>query len=266
MYLPRKKSAANTDHYTTQAAPALFNLSTSSRFGLIKKRVSTMSTNPPSLSLTHLTRPPKTAVEKPPLLLLLHGVGSHEHDLFSLAPYLDERFYIVSARAPIRLPQGGFGWYPVQFTSSGPKIIPETAVESQQTLLKFIRELNEAYQTDPNRIYLMGFSQGAIMSLNTMLTEPEAITGVVAMSGRLLPELKAGWVGADRLQDFPVMAVHGLYDQTLPIANGREIRDFLSTLPVKLTYREYPMAHQISDASLADIQQWLSEQLETAEA
>ncbi len=52
------------------------------------------------LSLTHLVRPPTQPSEAPPLLLLLHGVGSNERDLFALAPQLDERFLVLSVRAP----------------------------------------------------------------------------------------------------------------------------------------------------------------------
>lgn len=218
----------------------------------------------PALPLYYLLRQPDAAVNgKPPMLILLHGVGSHEGDLFGLAPELDSRFLILSARAPIPLAHGGYGWYPVQFTQNGPIIDPETAQAGQQKLLEFIREAKAAF--DVERVYLMGFSQGAIMSVNTLLTEPELISGVVAMSGRLLPDLKPTWVDDPaRLKDFPVIVVHGLYDQVLSINDGRAIRDHLGTLPVNLTYKEYGMMHNISTESLADIQTWLAAQLNGA--
>jgi phospholipase/carboxylesterase len=215
-----------------------------------------------SLSLYHLVRQPSApASGKPPMLILLHGVGSHEGDLFGLAPELDERLLILSARAPIPLAHGGFGWYPVTFTATGPIIDPEAAKAGQQKLLTFIREAKAAY--DVERVYLMGFSQGAIMSVNTLLTEPELISGVVAMSGRLLPDLRPTWASDPvRLKDFPIIVVHGLYDQVLSIDDGRAIRDHLTTLPVDLTYKEYGMMHNISAESLADIQTWLTAQLD----
>ena len=78
-----------------------------------------MSTN--KLSLTHLVREPGSvgASGQPPLLLLLHGIGSNEADLFGLAPYLDARFQVVSARAPIVMGPGAYGWFNIEITSQG---------------------------------------------------------------------------------------------------------------------------------------------------
>jgi phospholipase/carboxylesterase len=214
------------------------------------------------LSLHHLLRPPKVAAGIPPLLILLHGIGSNEDDLFALGPYLDERFLILSARAPITLTPGSFAWFPVEFISETPRIDPVEAERSRSKILEFIREALHAYNADPTRVYLMGFSQGAVMSLSVMLTQPEALAGVVAMSGRILPEVKPNAVSPDRLNGFPILVQHGEYDNVLPVSHGRASRDYLSTLPVNLTYREYPMAHQITEESLSDIRGWLSGQLD----
>jgi predicted esterase len=60
-----------------------------------------------------------------------------------------------------------------------------------------------------------------------------------------------------------VLVQHGIYDDVLPISSGRSSRDYLSTLPLKLDYREYEMGHQISDGSFADARGWLAGQLDT---
>ena len=125
------------------------------------------------LSLTHIVRQPAVPSEgRPPLLILLHGVGSNEQDLMGLAPSLDGRFLIVSARAPISLSQGAYAWFHIQFTPNGIVIRPEEAEASRLQLLKFVDEVVEAYQADPARVFLMGFSQGSIMSLAASLTSP----------------------------------------------------------------------------------------------
>src|SRR5437868_7299386 len=101
-------------------------------------------------SLVHLTRPPEQLEPgPPPLLLLLHGVGSHEGDLIQLAPNLDPRFFIASARAPLTLAslrsEGSYAWFHVEFTPQGPVINPGEAEGSRQALLRFIDELVETY-------------------------------------------------------------------------------------------------------------------------
>ena len=216
-----------------------------------------------SLSLFHHTAPPKSGLaKKPPLLLLLHGYGANEDDLFSLAPYLDERFLVVSARAPVVLAPMSYAWFNLGFTPQGVSINPEEAESSRLTLRKFIGEIVDAYQCNPNAVYLMGFSQGAMMSLAVALTFPGVAAAVVAMSGRLLPQTLTQIADKDALIGLPIFASHGRRDTVLPISHGRDTRAKLSELPVELTYREYDMAHEISYDSLNDITEWLSEQLD----
>jgi phospholipase/carboxylesterase len=213
-------------------------------------------------SLVHLTRPPQEkGQEPPPLLLLLHGLGSNEHDLFSFAPHLDKRLLVVSARAPIPMFPGGHAWFQIDFTPGGLRMHLDQAERSRLILLAFLDYLLETYEADARRVYLAGFSQGAMMSMNVALTRPEKVAGVLAMSGRLLPEVLPGMAAPEQLQDLPFMVTHGIYDDVLPIENGRATRELLSKLPVALTYKEYPMAHQISPACFADCLEWLDQQL-----
>ena len=224
-------------------------------------------TTPKPLSLVHLVRAPAISGDGPaPLLVLLHGVGSNERDLLDLADYLDGRFFVISVRAPNALGTDAFGWYPVTWTAQGPVGDTAKAEASRQTILRFLEEVVAAYNLDAARVFLMGFSQGAIMSLSVALTQPQAVAGIVPMSGRLLPEALAQKAPDDALRGLPVFAVHGTRDTVLPIGEGRTIRDELSRLPVVLTYREYDMAHEVSAESIADIAAWLTERLDGAGA
>lgn len=216
-----------------------------------------------NLSLTHLARLPLKAASAPPLLLLLHGVGSNEHDLFSLAPQLDERFVVLSARAPHTRGPGSYAWFAVSFTPQGPVIDPQQAEASRQALIQFITEATESYNADPRRVYLMGFSQGAIMSASVGLTQPELVAGAVLMSGRILPEIGPLIAAPAQLEDMPILVVHGTGDKILPIQHGRASRDLLGGLPVRLDYREYAMGHEITPHSLADATAWLSSRLDS---
>jgi phospholipase/carboxylesterase len=213
------------------------------------------------LSLVHLVRQPKNEAGAPPLLILLHGIGSNEHDLFGLTPFLDERFLIISVRAPNTLGPESYAWFDLDFTAQGPVINPEQAESSRKTLITFVNEAVTAYGADPERVYLMGFSQGAIMSASVALTQPKLVAGVVMMSGRILPEIRPFIASKEELAGLPFIVVHGTADTVLPITYGRASSKLLSSLPVELTYHEYSMGHEVSQESLSAVTTWLSAKL-----
>ncbi len=217
-----------------------------------------------TLSLVHLVRQPKIEAGTPPLLLLLHGIGSNEYDLYGLAPFLDKRFLIISVRAPNTLGSGSYEWFEADFTPQGPVINPAQAEASRNILIAFLHEALTAYGADPKQVYLMGFSQGAIMSASVALTQPELVAGVVLMSGRILPEIQPLITSNQELTGLPFLVVHGTADMVLPVSHGRASRQLLSSLPVELTYQEYPMGHEVSQESLADVTAWLSAHLDKA--
>ncbi len=200
--------------------------------------------------------------EKPPLLILLHGIGADENDLFGLAPFLDERFFIVSARAPFTLPYGGYAWFEIYMEPGKISINVKQFEESKAMILEFVNELIEEHGLDAERVYLCGFSQGAMMSLSCALTKPEMFAGLVCMSGRSSPEMLPAENDFDKLKDFSIFVTHGINDPVLPIENGRATKEILSRLPVDLKYKEYDMAHEISQESLTDVSEWLSFRLE----
>jgi len=217
-------------------------------------------------TLKHVAREPLAGLpkdgSKPPLLVLLHGVRSNENDLLGLVPMLDPRFYVVSAQAPIAMGPGAYGWYHVEFRPDGFLINDEEADHSRGLVLKFVEELKARYPIDPDQVFLMGFSQGCIMSLGVALSNPKGVAGVVGMSGRLLKSSLAHMAPEPELQGLPAFVVHGTRDQVIGIEYGREIKDVLSKLPVNLTYREYETGHNVSRESLADVAVWLTDRLD----
>lgn len=216
----------------------------------------------PDLSLVHLVRPPLTSVEgQPPLLIQLHGVGSHERDLFEFADLLDPRFLVVSARAPLVVGPDSFAWFDVRFLPQGNVINAGQLHASQETLAQFIAEATEAYQTDPARVYLLGFSQGGIMGLAVALTHPALVAGVAAMSARIPAEVVPAFAPKEHLVGLPLLLTHGTEDMVVPISYAQQTRQMLADLPVDLTYHEYAMGHQVSPKSLDDVLAWLTAQL-----
>jgi phospholipase/carboxylesterase len=200
--------------------------------------------------------------ESPPLLVLLHGIGADEHDLFSLVTELDPRFTVVSVRAPRRY-QTGYSWFDIAWRPDG-TVVPNVA-QARESLANFVRWLSAApgrLGADPKRIYLLGFSQGAMMSLGALRTAPERLAGVVALSGRFSDALFETSPPTAAIASVPLFVGHGTQDDVLPVANGRAVRDAFQPLVRDFTYREYPIPHGIAPAELREVSAWLTARLD----
>ena len=95
------------------------------------------------------------------------------------------------------------------------------------------------------------------MSLGVALSIPNNLAGVLMLSGRLLPQFASEPI-LDSFAQVPFLVQHGLTDQVLPVQDGRVVRAFLESKGGPLTYREYPMGHEITRDSLAGIRSWLA--------
>ncbi len=212
-----------------------------------------------SLSLVSRIRDPIAPTDRrPPLLLLLHGVGSNELAMAALAPDFDPRFVVVSVRSPVELGPYAYGWYPVDFTPDGPVIDAAEAEAGWNRLVAFVGEAVAVLEADPDRVFVAGFSQGGILALASILTAPESIAGAVCMSGRLPAELLPHVVEPERLRGKPVLIVHGTRDRTLPVEYGRRAVATLQGFPLTVDHREFDIGHTTSPESIAFVSGWLS--------
>lgn len=214
-------------------------------------------------SLEHVVRPARMENGKPPVLLMLHGYGSNEEDLFSFAPLLDERYLIISARAPLPLGPNGYAWYNITYSEDGTKFRNDKgAVHSRDLIAAFIDEVVELYAGDQNRVSLMGFSQGAILSYAVALSFPRKVRNVVAMSGYIDQDL----LHSDYLEgDFSRLSFycsHGWADEVVPVEWGRKTKPFLDRLKIENTYSEFPVGHGVSPENLEEIKEWLTLKVE----
>jgi phospholipase/carboxylesterase len=212
----------------------------------------------PHLPLEYLLRKPMIAALHPPLLILLHGYGSNEEDLFSLASLLPPEFLVIAARAPYVLTSGQYAWFHLDF-SSGKMVHNEAQAEKSRLLLKhFIDEAAHAFAVDTTRISLVGFSQGAILSASVALTFPSLVCAIAMLSGRILEEIKPLVQKREAFKQFKVFLAHGTEDTVLPVSYAREAKVYLEELGVKLEYREYALPHTISGDECAALTLWLS--------
>jgi phospholipase/carboxylesterase len=228
-----------------------------------------MLMNNRELSLLHLVRTPTVKNSfscKPPLLLMLHSIFSNEMALMNFSQEIDPRFFLVSARAPITLKDGFYSWFPMKIKRAENSFLLEDLEKCSYMIIKFIDELVKAYDLERKQVYIMGFSQGAVIGYSLALTNPKTISGVVGMSGRIgsviLQEMHSqNLVDTRGLADLPVFASHGINDQIIPINYGRSTRDHLDALKVDLTYNEYLIDHSLDTVVIKDANSWLSSRL-----
>lgn len=214
------------------------------------------------LSLQHLVQFPDSIQAQEsdaryPAILAVHGRGSNEEDLLGLAPHLPASLLWISPRAPLLLGPGSFEWYRVKVVG---KPDPTQVFSAIETIDQFITEILAAYPIEPQKLFLLGFSQGSLLSMCYALTHPARVAGVIAQSGYIPTgvDLEINEAG---VKDKPFLLNHGEQDTMIPVEWGRASRDRLQALDVDLTYQEFRMGHQVSMESLEVIFAWLEQQL-----
>lgn len=212
-----------------------------------------------SLSLHHLVREPKDTKAKNPLLLLLHGYGSNEEDLFSFASELPEEYYVVSARAPFDMMHGSYAWYAINFDADENKFSDiGQARASRDIIANFIDELIAEYPIDADNVTLIGFSQGCILSYAVAVSYPEKVQRVVAMSGYFNPEIAVDDYMQNDLSKLSIFASHGTVDQVIPVDWARRSIPMIQSLGIKIVFKEYMVGHGVAPQNFFDFKHWLS--------
>jgi phospholipase/carboxylesterase len=190
------------------------------------------------------------AAEAEGALVLLHGRGADEHDLFPLLDVLDpeRRLHGYTPRAPLALPPGGAHWY----------VVPRVGYPDPETFWPSYRALVEWLDALPyERIVVGGFSMGCVMSLATSLgaeltRRPVAVCG---FSG-FVPVVE-GWA-VDESRPLPPVALgHGTLDPVIGVDFARRARDEILAAGGELLYREYPLPHAIDPQFLVEVREWL---------
>jgi phospholipase/carboxylesterase len=201
------------------------------------------------------------AAGPPPLLVMLHGIGADENDLLPIAGAFDPRLMVVSLRAPQRY-HVGYAWFPIDWLPDG-RVVPDLAA-ARAALADLARWMDAAparLGADGHRVFVLGFSQGAMMALGLLQAIPDRLAGVVALSGRFTEAAFDAPAPVEAVARVPLFVGHGTLDDVLPIANGRAVRDALASRVHDLTYREYPVGHGIAPAEERDVAAWLAERL-----
>jgi phospholipase/carboxylesterase len=206
--------------------------------------------------LHYITAAPKVTTEK--TVIVLHGYGANEYDLLPIAESIPD-IKIISLRAPIELPWGGYAWYDLEQTPQGLRG-DEVSRKANEVLLRIsLTDILQKEQADLNNIFILGFSQGAAMSYALLTsdfsTDGINIKGVMALSGYLPNETKE-LLQEKNLGGLPIFISHGEFDELITPAALDEATSLLSTAGAEVVANKYPIGHGVNDAVIDDLVQW----------
>ena len=203
------------------------------------------------LPLKYLVQQPAIKTAHPPVIILMHGFGSNEADLFDLKDNLPKNFLVVSVRAPLPLARNAYQWY-------RKPTINEDLKSSGMTVQSFIMAIVKKYHADADRVYLSGFSQGAMMSYEVGLSAPELLKGIAPLSGMIVTSMKPQGPASDALKKLRIFVGHGDVDNRIPYSQAVDAVNYLKTLQLSPEFHTYKgMQHSISDEELKDFVRWL---------
>jgi phospholipase/carboxylesterase len=213
------------------------------------------------MTLHHITRP-SSLKENAPLLIMLHGYGSDENDLFSFAQELPEELFIISVRAPHPMQPYGNAWYAINFDANQNKWNDvQQAVESRDNIAKFIDEACAEYPVNKDNVTLLGFSQGTILSYAVALTYPEKVKNIIALSGYVSDDMLNDDLESKDFSNLDFYCSHGSVDQVIPIDWARKAPVFLDKLNIKNTFSEFPVGHGVAPQNFYELKSWLEKRI-----
>jgi phospholipase/carboxylesterase len=188
-------------------------------------------------------------------LVLFHGRGADEHDLYPLLDFLDpeRRLLGVTPRGPLSLPPGGAHWYKLQKVGFPDR---ETFLATYEEVGSWLDGFLDEHGIVHNKAVLGGFSQGAVMAYSFGLgagrPRPAAL---IALSG-FIPTVDGFELD---LSEIPPVAIgHGTYDPIISVEFGRRARQLLEEAGASVLYCEYPLPHAIDPSSLVELRAWLA--------
>lgn len=206
------------------------------------------------------------AVSQPdqPLVIFLHGYGSNEADLFGLREELPDGYTYLSLRAPGAVEQDAYKWFTSKRGEADYDGVSAELASSQKLLGDFIARAVAKYHTRADKVVLVGFSQGAIMSYEVALRRPASVRGIAVLSGSLLPVLHAELKPSPALKGLAVFIGHGTDDPQLPVKDATQAEQVLQGLGITPQVHIYPgQAHSVSAMEVTDLRAWLQQTLGT---
>lgn len=210
------------------------------------------------MTLTYISKTP-TKIDtnkKYPAIFLMHGMGSNETDLIPLIEGLGEDVFIFSLRGPLSQPPG-YAFFSIEgFGKPHREVFEEALIKIEDT----VKEAIDSQPIDSNAIFLMGFSQGAILSMSLAIKLPETFKGIIALSG-YIPEFVRNENNDVSLAGIEAFISHGEQDPVLPFEWGVQAEKFYREHGAASTFKAYRAPHTVTMDNVQDLRAWLSERL-----
>ncbi|MCR8961336.1 phospholipase [Variovorax sp. S2] len=210
------------------------------------------------LPFKFLEQPSNAGVREPWLLVLMHGVGSNEQDLFGLARLMPPQFHVLSLRAPYVLSPDAYAWFEFQVLANGERHINEEQERESRFLVgEMIASASQQLGVPPERVVVGGFSQGGIMALSLLLTQPAKVRAAMVWHSRLLPQVVPHIAPPEAFEGKALWVSHGSADNVIAPSAAQATRELARGLPLALSGADFPGGHEIRPAELQGTLAWL---------
>ena len=192
------------------------------------------------------------------VIIMFHGYGSNKDDLFSFAKFMNPNFLIISIQAPIQMDYNSYCWWSLSLSNDMQlQMDVKEAKNSLNELNRFISaDLSVKYNFGLNQVYLLGFSQGCMISYALSINFPKNYKKAVGLSGKIPHEI----INFNEKFDYSnhnFFCSHGLNDQVIPIEIGRESDRWFSEKNINHKYLEFDSAHGINSENFEQMNLWL---------
>ncbi|MGM9951690.1 MAG: alpha/beta hydrolase [Lysinibacillus sp.] len=207
---------------------------------------------------TFIHKAPAASTEKQPAIFLLHGLGSNEQDLLQLVGAFEGNCHIFSLQGPIKH-RPGYAFYTFEEEGFPTREVFDKVIQFTQA---FIFEAIQEYDLDMEKIYVVGFNQGAVVAQTLALVMGSAIRGVAALSG-YIPEFVAVEYNKLPMDKSKIFISHGEYDYDFPLSWGEGSAAFFKDHGADVTFKTYPDGHGVSQENLKDLVAFIAADIAT---